>query len=70
MLVGERGPEIVRFNRGGSVTPNGQTGGGSTFNLNLNGASTKTIQVQSKAEALNVVERWIDDFGDAIGVSN
>lgn len=35
LLVGEAGPEVVQFGRGGFVTPNDMAGGGTTVNVNV-----------------------------------
>lgn len=68
LLVGERGPELVRFNQSSRIYSAGQTrsmgaGGGRSLTVNLQGATMKTIEATSKAHALEIVGTALDEMG-------
>lgn len=57
LLVGERGPEIVKFGRSGTVVPNnrmGQSSGGPVFNIDARGASVEAVaRLEQMVQNLN-----------------
>lgn len=66
LLVGERGPELVRFKQPSRIYSAGQTrsmGGGRSLTVNLQGATMKTIEATSKAHALEIVGIALDEMG-------
>lgn len=65
VLVGEQGPELAVFTSPARVYSANQTragaggGGGATINMNVEGATVKTIEVVSRSQAMGV-------FGDVL----
>lgn len=68
LLVGERGPEMVRFNQPSRIYNANQTrqmGGGRGITLNLQGATHKTIEANSRKHAEKIFGDLLDEMGVA-----
>lgn len=66
LLVGERGPELVRFRQPARIYSANQTqqmNSGRSLTVNLQGATMKTIEATSKAHALEIVGVALDEMG-------
>ena len=60
-MVGERGPELVRFRGGEQVFANGKGGGGVNINMTINGNADKTVVDY----AVGKLERIANDIREA-----
>ena len=60
-MVGERGPELVRFRGGEQVFSNGKFGGGVNINMTINGNADKTVVDY----AVGKLERIANDIREA-----
>lgn len=64
LLVGERGPELVRFRQPSRIFSASQTRQmGQTFTFNFEGATLKTIDVRSKDQAVQFVGKTLEKMG-------
>lgn len=66
LLVGERGPELVRFKQPSRIYSAGQTrqmGGGQVYQFNFEGATMETIDVRSKDQAVRFVAKTLQKMG-------
>ena len=67
--VGERGRELAMFGSPGRIIPNNQISNfGSPLNMNITGASTRTIEVTSRKQAIEILTEFINTKASLAGL--